>query len=193
MSKQNKNRAGNIELIYGSMFSGKTKLLIQKIKHAQKNNLKITVFKPKIDIRYDKEKIVSHEKNEFMATPILNPSEIITLSKDSSLVAIDEVQFFNEDIVKTCYELSKKKIDIVLAGLDLDYLGKPFGAMPKLMKMADKLTHLHAICDICKKEAHHTYRISNNNKTIVLGEKEAYLALCKNCFNLKLKKHEKFS
>jgi len=190
VSKQNKIKAGNIELIYGSMFSGKTKLLIKKIKHAQKNNLKIVVFKPKIDIRYDKEKIVSHEKNGFKATPILNPSEIIALSKDSNLVAIDEVQFFNNDIVKICYELSKKKINIILAGLDMDYLGKPFGAMPKLMKIADKLTHLYAICDICKKEAYHTYRISNNNNKILLGEKETYLALCKNCFNLKLKKHE---
>ena len=190
MSEQNKSKAGNIELIFGSMFSGKTKLLIKKIKHAQKNNLKIVVFKPKIDIRYDKEKIVSHEKNGFKATPILNPSEIIALSKDSNLVAIDEVQFFNNDIVKICYELSKKKINIILAGLDMDYLGKPFGAMPKLMKIADKLTHLYAICDICKKEAYHTYRISNNNNKILLGEKETYLALCKNCFNLKLKKHE---
>jgi thymidine kinase len=190
VSKQNKSKAGNIELIFGSMFSGKTKLLIKKIKHAQKNNLKITVFKPKIDIRYDKEKIVSHEKNKFKAIPILNPLEIIAHSKDSNLVAIDEVQFFNNDIVRVCSELSKKRINIIIAGLDLDYLGKPFGAIPKLMKIADKLTHLHAICDICKKEAYHTYRISNNNKKIVLGEKETYLALCKNCFNLKLKKHE---
>ena len=189
MGNQKKNNVGNIELIYGSMFSGKTKLLIKRINEAQNNNQKIMVFKPKIDIRYNKEKIVSHEKNEFFATPILKPSEILDHINDSNFVAIDEVQFFSKNIVNICYELSQKKINVVLAGLDLDYLGKPFGAMPKLMRIANKLTHLNAICDICQSKAFHTYRMSNNNETIMLGEKETYLALCKTCFNLKLKKH----
>lgn len=190
MSAQNQNKAGNIEVICGSMFAGKTELLIKRIEQAKKNNLNVWVFKPKIDIRYNKSKIVSHDKNEFNATPVIDVNEIVKLSKSSQLVVIDEAQFFDKKIIEVCIALSKRKIDIILAGLDLDYLGNPFGPMPKLMKIANKISHLHAICDICKKKAYHTYRKTKNNKTIFLGEKEEYLALCKKCFKLKMNQND---
>ena len=179
--------SGKIEIICGSMFSGKTKLLIKRITEAQKNNLIVKVFKPKIDTRYAKEKIVSHDKKGFTAVPIEDPKDIMQLSQSANLVAIDEVQFFNKEIISTCEKLSQKNINIILAGLDLDYLGKPFGIMPILMKMANKITKLNAVCDICSQKAFHTYRVSKIEKKIMLGEKGEYLALCKDCFQKKIK------
>ena len=180
---QNKKEYGVIEIICGSMFSGKTKLLINKVQNAKNKNLNIKVFKPKIDIRYDKNKIVSHEKSQISAIPINDSYEIIRFSKEADVVAIDEVQFFNQNIIQTCIELKKCNIDIILAGLDMDYLGKPFGSMPDLMKIADNVIKLHAICDMCNKKAYHTYRVSEKSENIFLGEKGDYLALCKKCFN----------
>ena len=180
---QNKKEYGVIEIICGSMFAGKTKLLINKVQNAKNKNLNIKVFKPKIDIRYDKNKIVSHEKSQISAIPINDSYEIIRFSKEADVVAIDEVQFFNKNIIQTCIELKKCNIDIILAGLDMDYLGKPFGSMPDLIKIADNVIKLHAICDMCNKKAHHTYRVSENSENIFLGEKGDYLALCKKCFN----------
>ena len=182
-----KNHKGKIDIICGSMFSGKTKLLIKKITEAQKNNLKVKVFKPKIDTRYAKERIISHEKKGVTAIPIEDPNDIIQLSQSANLVAIDEVQFFNKEIINTCEKLAQKNINIILAGLDLDYLGKPFGIMPILIKMADKIITLNAVCDICNQKAFHTYRVSRIEKKIMLGEKGEYLALCKDCFQRKIK------
>ena len=187
METQGSKSFGTIEIICGSMFSGKTKLLIKKITEAQKNNFTVKVFKPKIDTRYAKEKIVSHEKKGVAAIPIEDPNDIIQLSQSVNLVAIDEVQFFNKKIISTCEKLSQKNINIILAGLDLDYLGKPFGIMPILMKMANKITKLNAVCDICSQKAFHTYRVSKIEKKIMLGEKGEYLALCKDCFQKKIK------
>ena len=187
METQRAKSFGKIEIICGSMFSGKTKLLIKKITEAQKNNLTVKVFKPKIDTRYAKARIVTHDKKGVTAIPVEDPNNIIQLSQSANLVAIDEVQFFNKEIISTCEKLSQKNINIILAGLDLDYLGKPFGIMPILMKMANKITKLNAVCDICSQKAFHTYRVSKIEKKIVLGEKGEYLALCKDCFQKKIK------
>lgn len=164
------------------MFSGKTKMLIKKINEAISKNNKVSVFKPKIDVRYNAGKIVSHEKDEISAIPVNNSKDIINLAKKSSFVAIDEAQFFDLDIAATCVQLAKNNTQVILAGLDMDYLGKPFGPMPKLMAIANQITTLHANCDICNEKAHHTHRVSKNKNTIMLGEKGEYLALCKNCF-----------
>ena len=172
------------------MFSGKTKMLITKIKEAKRKKNKVSVFKPKIDVRYNAEKIVSHEKDEILAIPVNNSKDIIELAKNSSFVAIDEAQFFDLDIVASCIQLAENNTQVVLAGLDMDYLGKPFGPMPKLMAIANQITTLHANCDICNEKAHHTYRASKNNDTIMLGEKGEYLALCKKCFLNKTKNDE---
>lgn len=189
MGTQKTNNRGEIEVICGSMFSGKTKLLIKKIRDAENDNLVVSVFKPKIDTRYNESKIVSHEKNEINAIPIKNSSDIIKLSKSSNLVAIDEAQFFDDKIIETCKKLSQHNKHIILAGLDMDYLGEPFGPMPKLIDLANNVISLNAICDICNQKACHTYRKSKSTKTIMLGEKKEYLALCKQCFNEKTKKN----
>ena len=189
MGTQKTNIRGEIEVICGSMFSGKTKLLIKKIREAKNKNLVVSVFKPKIDTRYNESKIVSHEKNEINATPIKNASDIIKLSKSSNLIAIDEVQFFDDKIIETCKKLSQHNKHVILAGLDMDYLGNPFGPMPKLIDLANNVISLNAICDICNKKAYHTYRKSKSTKTIMLGEKKEYLALCRQCFNEKTKKN----
>ena len=176
-----------LEVICGSMFSGKTKLLIKKIKHFQDNNCNVSVFKPAIDIRYGNEKIVSHDKSEICAIPIKKSEDIITESKSSDIVAIDEAQFFNEDIIEVCKKLSEKKL-VIIAGLDMDYLGNGFGPMPRLIKIANQTIKLHAKCDVCGGKACHTYRKSTNDSKILLGEKDNYLALCKKCFNKNMKK-----
>ena len=172
------------------MFSGKTKMLIKKINEAISKNNKVSIFKPKIDVRYNARKIVSHEKDEISAIPVNSSKDIIDLAKKSSFVAIDEAQFFDLNIVNTCLQLAKNNTQVILAGLDMDYLGKPFGPMPKLMAIANQITTLHANCDICSEQAHHTYRASKNNDTIMLGEKGEYLALCKKCFLNKTKNYE---
>jgi thymidine kinase len=176
-----------IEVICGSMFSGKTKLLIKKIKHFQDNNCNVKVFKPAIDIRYGNEKIVSHDKSEICAMPIKKSEDIITESKSSDIIAIDEAQFFDKDIIEVCKNLSEKKM-VIIAGLDMDYLGNGFGPMPRLIKIANQTTKLHATCDICGGKAYHTYRKSTDDSKILLGEKDNYLALCKKCFNKNMKK-----
>jgi thymidine kinase len=170
-----------LEVICGSMFSGKTKLLIKKIKHFQDNNCNVKVFKPAIDIRYGNEKIVSHDKGEICAIPIKKSEDIITKSKSSDIVAIDEAQFFDKDIIEVCKNLSEKKL-VIIAGLDMDYLGNGFGPMPRLIKIANQTTKLHAKCDICDGKACHTYRKSTDDNKILLGGKDNYLALCKKCF-----------
>ena len=169
------------------MFSGKTKMLINKIKEAKSKNNKVSVFKPKIDVRYNPEKIVSHEKDEISAIPVNNSTDHIALAKKSSFVAIDAAQVIDFDIVATCVKLAENNTQVVLAGLDMDYLGKPFGPMPKLIAIANQTITLHANCDICNEKAHHTDRASKNNDTIMLGEKGEYLALCKKCFLNKTK------
>ena len=181
---------GKIEVICGSMFSGKTEMVISIIKKAEISREKIKIFKPKLDNRYDSLKIVSHNKNEIPATPVENIIEIVQLSKQADIIAIDEAQFFNDQIVEICIEIAATGCNVILAGLDLDHLGNPFGAMPRLMSIADKITKLHAICDLCSREASHTFKKTNDKKQIEIGEKDKYQALCRSCFNLKMSSNE---
>jgi thymidine kinase len=176
-------RRGWIEVICGSMFSGKTEELIRRLKRVKIANLKAEIFKPAIDKRYDEIKIVSHDTNFIQSTPVASAKDILALAQDADVVGIDEAQFFDEEIVSVCEQLALKGIRVIVAGLDMDYLGKPFGEMPNLMAIANYVTKLHAICIQCGGIASYSFRISKDNNKVVLGEKDHYEARCRNCFN----------
>ena len=178
---------GSIEVISGSMFSGKTEELLRRLKRAQFAKLEIAVFKPKIDNRYDTQKIVSHDKNTITATPVDCAKDILKLVKTAQVVAIDEAQFFDSDLVTVCNELANKKIRVIIAGLDMDFLGKPFGVMPQILAIAEYITKVHAICINCSAIANHSYRTTTDTNLVKLGEKEVYIALCRDCFTNKMK------
>lgn len=180
---RNINR-GWIEVICGSMFSGKTEELIRRIKRAQFANQKIELFKPAIDVRYDETEMVSHDHSALQTTPVNNAFEILLYVniQQVEVVGIDEVQFFDDGIVDVCNNLSNKGIRVIVAGLDMDYLGNPFGPMPKLMAVAEYVSKMHAICMRCGDLAQYSHRIVTNDKQVLLGEKESYEPLCRHCF-----------
>lgn len=176
-------RKGWIELICGSMFSGKTEELIRRLKRASIAKQKVEIFKPEIDNRYHEKKVVSHDANEIHSTPVKNSKAILELVKDVDVVGIDEAQFFDEGITDVCNQLANKGIRVIVAGLDMDYLGEPFGAMPALLATAEYVTKVHAICMRCGNLANHSHRIVDNKDLVVLGETNHYEALCRDCFN----------
>ena len=180
-------QSGSIEVICGSMFSGKTEELLRRLKRAEFAKLKTAVFKPQVDIRYDDEKVVSHDSNTIVSTPVNSPSEILSLANDSKVVAIDEAQFFNDDLIAVCNTLANKGKRVIIAGLDMDFLGKPFGVMPQLLAIAEHITKVHAICVDCSAIANHSYRKTTDTTLVKLGEKEEYKALCRNCFSSNIK------
>lgn len=171
-------------MICGSMFSGKTEELIRRLKRARIANLKVEIFKPAIDVRYDEEKIVSHDENAILSTPIDNSQKILLLAQDVDVVGIDEAQFFDEEISHVCEQLAIKGIRVIVAGLDMDYKGKPFGQMPNLLAIADYITKLHAICVVCGNIANISYRKSADEGQVVLGEKDKYEPRCRHCYHL---------
>jgi thymidine kinase len=177
-------RRGWIEVICGSMFSGKTEELIRRLKRAKIANLKVEIFKPAIDVRYDEIKIVSHDENYIQSTPIDNSQTILLMAQDVDVVGLDEAQFFDDQITVVCDELAKRGVRVIVAGLDMDYTGKPFGQMPFLMAKADYLTKLHAICMKCGNIANYSYRMIPNEEQIMLGAKNAYEPRCRVCFEL---------
>lgn len=180
------NKNGNkgwIEIVCGSMFSGKTEELLRRLKRAKIANMQVGIFKPAIDIRYDAEKIVSHNENMASAHPIQASKQIIDLADDYNVVGIDEAQFFDENIVEVCETLANQGKRVIVAGLDMDYTGKPFGPMPQLLSIANYVTKLHAICMQCGGIASYSYRTTQNKDQVVLGEKEHYEARCRNCFH----------
>ena len=179
---------GSIEVICGSMFSGKTEELIKRIEKLNNTNLNYKVFKPEIDKRSGESKIQTHNNKSIDAINIKNAGEIINQSNDCDVIAIDEAQFFTEDIVDVCDTLANKVIRIIIAGLDMDYLGKPFGPMPKLMAIAEDVLKVHAICTETGKPANYSFRKSNNNDTVMLGEKNEYEPLSREAFVSKMKK-----
>ncbi len=181
-TKENK---GWIEVICGSMFSGKTEELIRRLKRAQYAGLKVEIFKPQLDNRYSEQFVVSHNQNQISSTPVANASEILLFAEDTRVVGIDEAQFFDEELVQVANQLANKGKRIVIAGLDMDYLSKPFGPIPKLMATAEYVTKLHAICMCCGQLASHSHRISSEDDQVVLGEKNNYEPLCRRCYNLK--------
>ncbi|GAA4735667.1 thymidine kinase [Flavisolibacter ginsenosidimutans] len=177
-------KRGWIEVICGSMFSGKTEELIRRLKRAKIANLKVEIFKPAIDVRYDEIKIVSHDENAIHSTPIDNSQKILLLAQDVDVVGIDEAQFFDDEIANVCDELALRGIRVIVAGLDMDFMAKPFGQMPFLMAKADYVTKLHAICMKCGSIANYSYRIIPNEAQIMLGAKNAYEPRCRVCFTL---------
>ncbi len=174
-------RRGWIEVICGSMFSGKTEELIRRLKRVKIANLKAEIFKPSIDKRYDEIKIVSHDTNFIQSTPVESAKDILLLAQDADVVGIDEAQFFDEQIVTVCEQLASKGTRVIVAGLDMDYSGKPFAQIPNLLAIADYITKLHAICVICGNIANISYRKNSEGGQILIGEKEVYEPRCRNC------------
>ncbi|TCJ17650.1 thymidine kinase [Flaviaesturariibacter flavus] len=175
---------GWIEVVCGSMFSGKTEELIRRLKRAKIANLKVEIFKPAIDTRYDEVNIVSHNENQIHSTPVDHSNKILLMAQDCDVVGIDEAQFFDDGIADVCEALARKGIRVIVAGLDMDFLGKPFGQMPFLLARADYITKLHAICMKCGNIANYSYRKIPNEDRIMLGEKDVYEPRCRRCFEL---------
>jgi thymidine kinase len=176
-------KKGHIELICGSMFSGKTEELIRRLKRAKIARQKVEIFKPRIDVRYDIEKVVSHDANFIHSTPVDSSLKILELVNDAEIIGIDEAQFFDDALPSVCETLANRGIRVIVAGLDIDYLGKPFGCMPSLLAIAEYVTKVHAICMNCGDLAHYSHRIVEGSSRILLGEQESYIPLCRSCFN----------
>jgi len=179
---QNNTAVGSIEVICGSMFSGKTEELIRRMRRAQFAKLSVEIFKPAIDVRYDEQAVVSHDSNRIPSTPIAHSSAILLLSAETKVVGIDEAQFFDDELPEVCVKLANKGIRVIVAGLDMDYKGLPFGPVPALMAMAEHVTKVHAVCMQCGAPANYSYRIAANEERVLLGEKDSYEPQCRACY-----------
>ena len=179
---------GWIEVICGSMFSGKTEELIRRLKRAEFAKQKTLIFKPITDVRYSESKVVSHDSNEIISTPVKSSKEILQLSKDVDVVALDEAQFFDDGIVNVCNELANCGKRVIIAGLDMDYEGNPFGPMPNLMAIAEFVTKVHAICTETGNLANYSHRISKSKDLVLIGEREEYKPLSRAAFKEKFNK-----
>ena len=175
--------SGWVEVICGSMFCGKTEELLRRLRRARIANLNVIAFKPKIDDRYSKNMIVSHDKNSLNSIAIEDEKILFNLGSEYDVVGVDEAQFFSNDLVSTCKELAKNKTRVIIAGLDTDYKGLPFGPMPLIMCDSDYLDKLTAICMQCGKDATYTQRITRQTQQVVIGENDTYEARCRDCFN----------
>ncbi|MCI7309961.1 MAG: thymidine kinase [Prevotella sp.] len=176
------HRRGRIEVVCGSMFSGKTEELIRRMKRAVFAKQRVVIFKPTIDTRYSDEDVVSHDKNSIPSTPIDSSSSILLLSSDIDVVGIDEAQFMDEGLIEVCNELANRGVRVIVAGLDMDFKGIPFGPMPGLCAIADEVTKVHAICVKCGSLAYISHRTVSGDKRVLLGEKEEYEPLCRHCY-----------
>ena len=176
-------RKGWIEVVCGSMFSGKTEELIRRLKRAKIARQRVEIFKPAIDKRYDDVSVVSHDSNSILSTPVENASSILLLTSEVDVVGIDEAQFMDMEIINVCNELANKGVRVIVAGLDMDFLGKPFGPMPALMSIAEYITKVHAVCVQCGNLANHSHRITKDQNLVLLGEKDSYQPLCRDCYN----------
>lgn len=177
-------RSGWIEVICGCMFSGKTEELIRRLKRAKIAELKIEVFKPRVDTRYDETNIVSHDTAVVLATAVDHSEKILEVNDNTAVVGIDEAQFFDEGIVHVCQELALRGVRVIAAGLDMDFRGLPFGPMPQLLAVAEYVTKVHAICVHCGNLATHSYRLAAGDAVVLLGEKEQYEPRCRSCYNM---------
>lgn len=176
------HRPGRIEVVCGSMFSGKTEELIRRMKRAKFAKQKVEIFKPSLDTRYSEEDVVSHGKNTIRSTPIDSSGAILLLASDIDVVGIDEAQFFDDGLVEVCNQLANNGVRVIVAGLDMDYKGIPFGPIPALCAIADEVTKVHAICVKCGALAYVSHRLIHNNKRVLLGEKDEYEPLCRECY-----------
>ena len=183
--QQNEKRTGWIEVVCGSMFSGKTEELIRRLNRAKIAKQKVEIFKPAFDTRYHQDDIVSHNALSIRSSPVQASQEILLLSGDCDVVGVDEVQFFDNEIANVCDELAYRGIRVIVAGLDMDYLGNPFGQMPYLLAKADYVTKLHAICMQCGNIANYSYRKIPNEDQVMLGATDVYEPRCRKCYNEK--------
>ncbi len=180
-NKGSKTR-GWIEVIAGSMFSGKTEELIRRLKRAKIANQKVEIFKPEIDSRYSQQEVISHDDNAIMSTPVSISRNILLLATDVEVVGIDEAQFFDISLVDVCNDLANRGIRVIVAGLDMDFRGKPFGPIPQLLATAEYVTKVHAICMQCGNLAHYSFRKGTSDKIVLIGEKNVYEPLCRRCY-----------
>ena len=176
-------RTGWIEVVCGSMFSGKTEELIRRLHRAQIARLNVEIFKPSLDTRYHEADIVSHNANKIRSTPVNTSQEILLLSGDCDVVGVDEAQFFDPDIVEVCTKLADGGKRVIVAGLDMDFAGVPFGPMPHLMAIAEYVTKVHAICMVCGEIAQYSYRKVHSQDQVLLGETDSYEARCRKCYH----------
>lgn len=176
------SRRGRIEVICGSMFSGKTEELIRRLKRAKFARQKVEIFKPALDTRYSDVEVVSHDSNHIISTPIESSASILLLATDVDVVGIDEAQFFDSELVDVCNELARRGTRVIIAGLDMDFKCQPFGPMPALMAVADEVTKVHAICVKCGNLAYVSHRLVDGDKQVLLGEKMEYEPLCRECY-----------
>jgi thymidine kinase len=181
-SVDNAGKRGSVEVIAGSMFSGKTEELIRRLRRAKFAGLKVEIFKPAIDTRYSEDMVVSHDEKSIMSTPVENASSILLLTSGVEVVGIDEAQFFDNSLVEVCTMLADSGTRVIVAGLDMDFSGRPFGPMPALMATAEFVTKVHAICVRCGNLANYSYRKTKSDKVVVLGEKDIYEPLCRTCY-----------
>ena len=191
MFSENTIKSGCIEVICGSMFSGKTEELIRRLKRAQFANQKIAIFKPTIDNRYSDVDVVSHDLHSIKSTPISDPKHMLEIPSDIDVVGIDEAQFFDDGLVNVCNELANRGVRVIIAGLDMDYRGIPFGPMPALCAIADDVTKVHAICVKCGNLAYVSHRTVQNDKRVFLGETQEYEPLCRECYKKAIEEDEK--
>ena len=191
MFLESAKKAGSIEVICGSMFSGKTEELIRRMKRAQFAKQKVEIYKPCVDVRYSEDKVVSHDFHSIPSTPIDSPAKMLELSSDVEVVGVDEAQFFDSSIVEVVQTLANKGIRVIIAGLDTDFLGKPFGPMPALMAVAEDIQKVHAICVKCGSPANHSHRLSKSEELVLLGEKDEYEPLCRHCYNAAIEAEKK--
>ena len=174
---------GSIEIITGSMFSGKTEELIRRLRRARFAGLKVEIFKPSLDKRYSEIHVVSHDEKSLVSTPVDSASSILLLAGDADVIGIDEAQFFDQAIVDVCNSLANNGARVIVAGLDMDFLGNPFGPVPGLLAIAESITKVHAICMRCGNLANYSFRKSDEDSVVLLGEKNLYEPLCRKCFN----------
>lgn len=185
------NKKGWIEVITGSMFSGKTEELIRRLKRARIANLRVEIFKPAIDKRYSEEDVVSHDESSIPSTPVNSSSNILLLTGNVDVIGIDEAQFFDPELANVCSKLANQGIRVIVAGLDMDFKGKPFGPMGALMSQAEYITKVHAICITCGELAQFSHRKTASDKTVLLGEQNEYEPLCRTCFQLETQEKHK--
>lgn len=183
MYSESIKKSGCIEVICGSMFSGKTEELIRRLKRAQFANQKIEIFKPAVDTRYSDMDVVSHDLHSIPCTPIKDAEMMLYAKEETQVIGIDEAQFFSEKLITVAQELADRGKRVIIAGLDTDYMGKPFGPIPGLMAIAEDVQKVHAICVKCGNLANHSHRLTKSHKLVVLGEKDVYEPLCRQCFN----------
>jgi thymidine kinase len=178
----NNKKTGSVEVLCGSMFSGKTEELIRRLKRAKIAKQNVEIFKPLMDIRYSENDVVSHDENSIRSTPVENSANILLLAGDVDVVGIDEAQFFDNGLIEVVTKLANSGVRVIVAGLDMDFKGAPFGPIPALMAVADDVTKVHAICVGCGNIAQYSHRLSEKEEVVMLGERDIYEPLCRSCF-----------